>query len=342
MSEENISSSDWTQNDPLFGMSFGETEREEDPPAMDVVLGGGTPLGASLSRNLAEAGRSVRAVLTTPMTEGTSLSPSVEAVMGNPLDPRVIEKTCADSETIYICLEFPHHDWKTLAHRVLNNAVCYAIENSKRIFLASPIYDAQSFRNSFDQQTLGAHREGFIQVLVARLPQLYGPGVRNVLFDEVYDSVLSEKTKAHWVGDLDVPRDLLYIEDAGRACAALGMSPMAYGRKWDVSQGTPITGRQFLEHAFAMAGKTPDIRKWRNGLLRIGGILDYDSKEMAELPYDYSKPMMVDGTDFIQHFPDFEFTPVDVGLRTNFEWYQSFLKPHTRLQRYLPLSSLPV
>jgi len=342
MSVEHLPASHWTLNEPLYGMPAGESKRKVGHVPVDVVLGGGTPLGNSLAGVLGEAGRRVRTVLTTAGVEESSLPPSVEVVVGNPLDPRVVHKTCADAETIYLCLEFPHPKWKTLAHGVLNSVVCYAIENSKKLVLAYPVYDAENFRNNFDEQTMAAHREGFIQVLVARLPQIYGPGVRNVLFDEVYDSVLSDKTKAHWVGDLDVPRDFIYIDDAARACAALGTTPSAYGRKWDVSQGTPITGRQFLEYTFGLAGKPADVRKWRNGLLRVAGILDDDSREMAGLPYDYSKPMIVDGSDFVGGFPEFEFTPPDEGLTAAFDWYRGFIKPHSRLQRYLPVSSLPV
>jgi nucleoside-diphosphate-sugar epimerase len=344
MGEEETLDSHWTENSPVFTASpeGGEGKVREQESDLDVVFGAATPLGESLVRNLANAGRRVRAVMTNREFQDESVPGSVEVWEGNPLDSKIVEEMCDGVATIYLCLEFQHHDWKNVAQRILNNVVCYAIERSVRVFLALPLFDAKGFRNNFDEQTLDAQREGFTEVLVARLPQLYGPGLRNTLFDAVYDSILSDKKKAHWVGSLDIPRDFLYIEDAGRACASLGLSPMAYGRTWDISTGTPVTGRQFIEYAASLAGKTLELGIWQNRLLRVAGVLDFDSKQVAELPYDYSRPMVVDGTDFMENFPGFEFTPIDAGMTEVFDWYRNFLKPHNLLQKYLPLNSLPV
>lgn len=308
---------------------------------LEVVFGAGTQLGGCVARNLADAGRAVRAVVGHRNVAQEHLPSSVEIVEGDPLDPGVVEDACQGATTIYHCMVFRHHKWKGAAQPVMNNILGYAIRTGTKFFFADPVYDAPSFVNNFDGETLDAQRQGLTEVLVARLPQLYGPGIRNILFDEVYDAVLSNK-RAYWIENLDVPRDLLYIEDAGRACAALGMSPKAYGRKWDISAGTPLTGRQFIKYAFELAGKVPDLGIWRNRLLRVAGILDYDSKEMGELPYDYSQSMILDPVDFNTTFPSFEYTPIDAGLRETFEWYRNFLKPHSLRQKILPLTSLPI
>lgn len=321
-------------------MTAAEEKKEIVEYDTDVILGAGTALQASIARYLSAYGRKVHVVAPRAALEKQDWG-QAELFEGTPIDPNVVELTCAEAETIYVCLEFQHRKWRELAHRFLNNVVCFAIERNRKVFLACPAYDNPTFANNFAQDTLAAQREGFIQVLVARLPQLYGAGIRNRLHDGVYDAIFSGKKKAFWSGSLDAPRDLLHVDDAGRACASLGLSPLAYGRSWDVSQGNPITGRQFMEYAFSLAGRTLEMGAWRKGLVRVGALLDEDSLEVAEGPYDYGRPMVLDGRDFISNFPGFQFTSLEAGLTEIFEWYRDFLKPHSRLQDLLPLSSLP-
>ncbi|MDA4128620.1 MAG: NAD-dependent epimerase/dehydratase family protein [Thaumarchaeota archaeon] len=306
----------------------------------EVVFGAGTPLGAAVVRYLAAEGRAVRAVVSDPTNAIQFLPPRVEIVKGNPLDLAIVESACRDASTIYHCVLVRYHKWKEAAQSVMNNLLGHAIQTGMKFVFADPVYDSASYANNFDEQVLHAQEQGFTQVVVARFPQLYGPAIRNTLFDEVFDAIMANK-RAYWIGSLDVPRDFLYIDDAARACAALGISPKAYGRKWDISGGTPITGKQFIELVFKEAGKEPDIGIWRAGLLRLAGILDYDSKEMVQLPYDYSKPMVLNGTDFNVWFPTFEYTPIQVGLRDTLEWYKTFLKPHGLREKYFPLTTLP-
>ena len=305
-----------------------------------MVFGAGSPLGASVVRCLADAGEKVRAVVKNPDAAAGYLPASVEIAKGNPLDPDDVARACAGTDTIYHCVVFRSQKWRSTAHVIMGNLLGYAIQNRTGFVFADMVYDSQPYVNNFGDDVLSAHREGYIRGAVARLPELYGPGARSTLYDEIFDAILSDK-KAYWVARLDAPRDLLFLEDAARAISSIGRSPKAYGRSWEISSGTPTTGQQFIELAFKLAGKPPRYGTWRKSFLKVAGILDYDSKELGEVPYDYSREMILNGADFSLYFPRFEYTPFQQGLAATFDWYKGFLKPRSLRERLLPVTSLP-
>ena len=50
-----------------------------------------------------------------------------------------------------------------------------------------------------------------------------------------------------WVGRLDQPHTLSYLEDVASGPATLGADDRADGQAWHLPAAEPLTGRQFLE-----------------------------------------------------------------------------------------------
>lgn len=58
------------------------------------------------------------------------------------------------------------------------------------------------------------------------------------------------------------------------------------------------------------------------GLLHLAGLGSTDAREMSELMYEFEEPLLLDGTKFLQEFPDFKFTPHEEAMETTLQWFQ--------------------
>lgn len=66
-------------------------------------------------------------------------------------------------------------------------------------------------------------------MVILRFPDYYGPNVTNPLMAPIFESALADK-RAFWLGKLDLPHDLVYIDAAAAACALLAGTESAYGQ----------------------------------------------------------------------------------------------------------------
>ena len=62
--------------------------------------------------------------------------------------------------------------------------------------------------------------------------------------------------RARWLGSLDQPHTLNYLEDMARALVTLGERDEADGQVWHLPAAEPLTGRQFLD-AGVRGGRAP-------------------------------------------------------------------------------------
>jgi nucleoside-diphosphate-sugar epimerase len=167
---------------------------------------------------------------------------------------------------------------------------------------------------------MNAHKAGDVSVVIPRFPDYYGPNVFNRLMGPMFENVIAGK-KAQWIGNLNVPHDLIYIEDAAAAAVLLAMNDDAYGQVWHVPGAGPLTGRQFIEMAFKASGTKPDIGMLSGSLLRFVSLIDSDAREMMELLYEFEEPLVLDGTKFARSFPSFSYTPHEEAIRNTVEWF---------------------
>jgi nucleoside-diphosphate-sugar epimerase len=176
-------------------------------------------------------------------------------------------------------------------------------------------------RITLERKLMAAHQSGDIRVVIPRFPDYYGPNVTNKLVAPIFEAALAGK-KASWLGKLDIPHDLVYIDDAAAACLLLGATDSAYGQAWHVPGAGPITGRHFIEMAFKAAGKKPNIGVMGRGFFRFFGLFVPDAREVLELLYEFEKPLVLDGSKFARAFPSFKYTPHENAVRQTIEWFR--------------------
>jgi len=287
---------------------------------MAVVLGVERPLGRVMVDTLLSESTQVRAVYLERKAASQGAIPGAQTIAINPAEAFYVTEACQGGNVVYDCYEPNYSDWKQTWPKVTSNIVLAAIEAGATLVLASHLLNAESENERQEAEVLRAHNSKLIRTVVVRIPQLTGVRVINPLWKLIYDAVLADK-KAHWVGDPDVPRSLLDVEDAARAMEELARTPQLCGRTWQVASPSSITGRQFVEFAFRAVGRKPNVGSWGRGIVATGGLLGSDAKEVLKMPYDYNAAFELNGKDFAEALPSFYFVPPEDSVSKGIRWY---------------------
>lgn len=314
-----------------------------------VVIGATGALGSTIVRRLREEGKLVRAVARDVELANQLLPPSAGVVHGDMAYPESVKSALKGAAVIYHCVNIRYSEWERFMPGLTENILAGARREGARLLFPGNVYGYGPFqsvpateshppaattkkgrvRNRIEQTLMDAHRAGEVQVVIPRFPDFYGPNVTNPLMTPIFQSALAGK-EAGWPGKLDVPHDLVFIEDAARACVLLAEADDAYGQVWHVPGAGPLTGRRFTEMVFDAAGHRPKMRSLGRLLFRLFGVLIPDAGEMVEMLYLFEQPMVLDGSKFARAFPSFEYTPHPEAIRETVEWFRQRHSPTTK------------
>jgi nucleoside-diphosphate-sugar epimerase len=169
---------------------------------------------------------------------------------------------------------------------------------------------------------LRVHAEGRLPVTIGRSSDYYGArGTGTTAGDNVMRPALRGK-RARWLGSLDQPHTLNYLEDMGRALVTLGERHEADGQAWHLPATEPLTGRQFLELVFEAAGHPPKLGVVSRPLIRIAGLFNPFLRELTETLYQFERPFVSDASKFQRAFGPFEPTPHPEAVRRTVAWFR--------------------
>ncbi|HYZ58572.1 MAG TPA: NAD-dependent epimerase/dehydratase family protein [Nitrososphaeraceae archaeon] len=308
-----------------------------------VVFGAAGSLGAAIVRRLAALGMPTRSVVRS-LDRAKRVLPqqtTIEIEVGDALNPESVHALCRNAKTIYHCVNVPYQQWSEIMPKVTDNILVGAKEAKASVVFPGNVYGYGRFqyipatedhplaatskkgklRNAIERKLMDAHKAGDVTVVITRFPDYYGPNVVNRLVAPIFENAISSK-KAQWIGKLNVPHDLIYIEDAAAAAVLLAMNEDTHGQVWHIPGAGPLTGRQFIEMAFKAAGNNPDIGVLSGGFLRFASLVNSDAREMMELLYEFEEPLVLDGTKFARAFPSFSYTPHEEAIRQTVEWFR--------------------
>jgi nucleoside-diphosphate-sugar epimerase len=308
-----------------------------------IVFGAAGSLGAAIVRRLGALGMPTRSVVHS-LDRTKQVLPqqaTIEIEVGDALNAESVRALCHDAGTIYHCVNVPYQHWSEIMPKVTDNILAGAKEAKASIIFPGNVYGYGSFqnipatedhplaatskkgklRNAIEGKLMNAHKAGDVSVVIPRFPDYYGPNVVNRLMGPIFESAIVGK-RAQWIGNLNVPHDLIYIEDAAAAAVLLAMNEDAYGQVWHVPGAGPLTGRQFIEMAFKAADTKPDIGVLSGGFLRFASFINSDAREMRELLYEFEEPLVLDGTKFARAFPSFSYTPHEEAIWNTVEWFR--------------------
>ena len=156
------------------------------------------------------------------------------------------------------------------------------------------------------------------------MPDFYGPYVINTFSEKFYLDALKGKPLT-WFGDLDVPIELIFIEDGGSAMVEAGLSEKTDGEEFNMPGYSPITAREFLEEISVQGGKDSKIKSINSEfIVGLGGLFNPLAREFKEMMYLKTTELILDGTKYKETFGPLPATPYKEGINKAFEWVKDF------------------
>ncbi|HEX4578258.1 MAG TPA: SDR family oxidoreductase [Edaphobacter sp.] len=268
--------------------------------------------------------------------------PLAELVTWNPDDPASVRSAVRGIDTLIYLVGVPYNQFQLhpiLMQKTLDGAIA---EGVKRIVLIGTVYpyglpttrpvteshprNPHTFkgkmRKAQEDVLLKAHAEGKIQGTILRLPDFYGPHVEASFLHSLFQAAAKGGT-ANMVGPIDVPHEFVYVPDVGPVVLALAAKPEAYGRWWNFAGAGAITQKEIADQVFAMAGRKPKIRVAGKTTLRLIGLFNPIMRELVEMHYLLTTPVIMDDTALHSLLGNIHKTPYAEGFRRTLEAYRA-------------------
>jgi nucleoside-diphosphate-sugar epimerase len=303
---------------------------------LHVVFGASGGAGGAIVRELAGRGKRARAVT---RSGGGDVPVGVEMVRADAADAAGARAACAGAAVVYHAVNVPYPAWTETLPPVMDGLIGAASAAGATLVYADNLYAygpvdrpmteemppaattrKGRLRTRLAATLLAAHRAGTVRAVIGRGSDYYGPGVRQSAAGErLFPAVLSGG-KAMWAGSLDQPHSLTFIDDFARVLVTLGEREEALGAVWHAPPAEPLTGRQFIEMAFAEAGRPPKVGTYSRWMLRLLGLVNPMIRELGELAYEFEAPFVLDGTKYLRVFGGAP-TPHPAAIRATLGWY---------------------
>jgi nucleoside-diphosphate-sugar epimerase len=135
---------------------------------------------------------------------------------------------------------------------------------------------------------LRAHADGKIQGSILRLPDFYGPEAGEASLLHLLFKAAATGGTADLIGPIDTPHEFVFVADAGPLVLDLAAKPEAYGRWWNFG-------------------------------LRVLGLFKPVMRELVEMHYLQTSPVLLDDGALVRLLGTVHRTPYSEGLRITFE-----------------------
>ena len=314
------------------------------PADLQVVLGATGGVGQVLVQVLTAQGAQVRAV---NRSGRASVPASVEVMAADLTNRESTRAACQGATTVYHCAGVPYQQWITSMPVMLDNiisavsaagATLVYIDNNYMYAptsqpltedsLQAPVTRKGKLRKQLAETILAAHTRGQIKATIGRTPDFYGPGVITSTVGEQFFTAVVEGKRVPWLGKLDVPHVLAFVEDSARGLLVLGTHEEALGQVWHLPTAPALTGRQYIVLASEAAGVQARPLAVPGLLLRILGLTNPVLRESVEMLYEFNEPLLFDASKYSKAFGSLP-TPHQEAMRRTVAWYRESAVPKT-------------
>jgi nucleoside-diphosphate-sugar epimerase len=216
---------------------------------LHVVLGASGGVGAAVVQELVGRGHRVRAV---SRRGSADLGGAVEVLAADVADPDGARQACRGAAVVYHCAAPPYTTWSERFPAMTAAVTDGAAAADAKLVFADNLYAYGPVDGPITEDTpqrgtgtkarvraamadglLAAHAAGRLPVAIGRAADYYGPGGRNSAVGErLFDAALRGR-RVRWLGRLDMPHTLSYLEDLARGLVTLGS-----GRRPTARSGT--------------------------------------------------------------------------------------------------------
>jgi nucleoside-diphosphate-sugar epimerase len=190
-----------------------------------------------------------------------------------------------------------------------------------------PVGAKGRLRAQLAEELLAAQRAGRVRVTIGRSSDYFGPrGVNSTLGEFLFDAAVRGKT-TRWLGSLDVPHAVSYLEDMAVGLATLGERDDADGQIWHLPVNATLTGREFLTAVWHAVGQPARIGRVGRFTIRIGGLFSPRTRELNETLYQWERPFLVDDNKWQSTFGPYQPLPLQEAIERTVMWFRSRGRP---------------
>jgi nucleoside-diphosphate-sugar epimerase len=169
-------------------------------------------------------------------------------------------------------------------------------------------------RKAQEDLLLDADAKGRIKATVLRLPDFYGPGVDKSFLHSAFVAAVKGGT-ADLIGPIDQPHEFVFVPDVGPIVLELAQTPQAYGKVWHFAGAGVTSQRAILQIIERQVGHSVRIRVAGKWILRILGLFNPFMREMVEMHYLLTNPIIMDDTALQTLLGTLPKTTYDEGVR---------------------------
>ena len=301
-----------------------------------ALFGAAGAIGQSVAGALAAQGRPYRVVGRSEagLRQAFGADPLAEIVTWGPASPGSIESAAAGIDTLVYLVGVNYWQFELhpqLMRRTLDGAIAAGVRNIVLIGTVYPYGRAQTtpvredhprhphtfkgrMRKAQEDILLDAHAQGRINATVLRLPDFYGPGVTASLLHGAAVAAVRGGT-ADLIGPIDQPHEFVFVPDVGPVVARLADTPQAYGHVWHLAGAGVTTQRGLVDEMGRQVGRKVRHRVVGKTMLRVLGLFDKLLREMPEMHYLLTDPVILDDAALQRLIGPVRKTPYAEGIR---------------------------
>ncbi|MFN8005961.1 MAG: NAD(P)H-binding protein [Terriglobia bacterium] len=259
----------------------------------------------------------------------------VQIVAANLSDSEAAKRAADSCEVIFHCVGVPLQTYQEHIPIARNTVAAMEATGAKAVLVSSfwsygpaqsnPV--KESFRPALfsPKEIIRREQEDLLRQaggLVVLLPDFYGPGAELGFANAAIRATAAGKT-ANWIGNPDLPRELIFVPDVGFPIVELAHQESAYGQRWNVPGQGAITPRQFLQLAAIQSGTSLKVRQGSPFLFTLLGLFNPEIRALKDLLPLYTLPPILDATKVRALIGDYPVTSYSDGVRQTLRWMES-------------------
>lgn len=309
-----------------------------------IVIGAG-PVGTTVALRLAEQGRSVR--LLTRSGSGPD-HPLVERRRADAAEATSLAEHMSGAAAVFDCMHasaYRSDIWRAELPRAERTVLDAAGKEGAVVVFPESLYAFGRVDAPITEDTPQTASTGKPAVRVALLRQraesptptvsvaasdFYGPLVRNAHAGErMVPTVMAGRTM--WVmGDPDAPHSWTYVPDLAQAMIRAAEDQGLWNTLLLAPSAAPVSQRQLVATYAAAAGvPAPAVHGIPAAVLRTMGLVHRDTRELAEMSYQFARPFVVDSSAS-EKVLSLQPTPLEAGARETVAWWSAMRQPTDR------------
>ncbi len=172
------------------------------------------------------------------------------------------------------------------------------------------------------ERMLFSKRWSRAKVLIARLPDYYGPTANEASYLGSTLEAIAAGKMAFYIGNMHTPREFIYLPDAAAMIVELAGKDFAYGQNWNIPGAGLIAGREIAKIAQSASGSVKPVIPLKKLGLSLLGIGLPVMKEVVEMLYLTEEPLTLSRDKYERLIGPVLATPFQEGIASTIKALQ--------------------